>query len=81
MQQNMERQVRLAARALARGALVHAYGHCSARRDAARFIVCAAKPMGIIAAGEAGTVVPVDGPLPQGVLGEVRIHQAIYRRR
>ena len=81
MQEAMERQVRLAARALARGALVHAYGHCSARLDAERFIVCAAKPMGTIAAGEAGTVVPVDGSLPEGVLGEVRIHQAIYRRR
>ena len=81
MQENIERQVRLAARALARGALVHAYGHCSARLDAERFIVCAAKPMGTIAAGEPGTVVPINGPLPEGVLGEVRIHQAIYRRR
>uniref|UniRef100_UPI0035678366 class II aldolase/adducin family protein n=1 Tax=Hydrogenophaga sp. TaxID=1904254 RepID=UPI0035678366 len=24
---------------------------------------------------------PVDGPLPEGVLGEVRMHQQIYRRR
>ena len=81
MQENIERQVRLAARALARGALVHAYGHCSARLDAEHFIVCAAKPMGTIAAGEPGTVVPINGPLPEGVLGEVRIHQAIYRGR
>ena len=28
-----------------------------------------------------GVVVPVDGPLPEGVLGEVRIHQRIYARR
>ncbi|MBL6749525.1 MAG: class II aldolase/adducin family protein [Nevskia sp.] len=81
MTEDLQRTVRLAARALARGQLVHAYGHCSARIDAASFLVCAARPMGTIAAGEAGTVIPVDGPLPDGVLGEVRIHQAIYRAR
>ncbi len=37
--------------------------------------------MGLIAPGEAGVVVPIDGPLPGGVLGEVRLHQHIYRRR
>jgi HCOMODA/2-hydroxy-3-carboxy-muconic semialdehyde decarboxylase len=61
--------VRKAARALDRSGLVNAYGHC------------AAKPMGLIAAGETGTIVPIDGPLPDGVLGEVRTHQQIYRRR
>lgn len=76
-----ERELRLAARALARGGLVHAYGHCSLRLDAARFLVCAAKPMGTILAADGGTVVPVRGALPEGVLGEVRIHQAIYARR
>ena len=76
-----QRQVRLAARALGRHGLVHAYGHCSQRLDAGHFLVCAAQPMGLIAPGEPGTVVPVDGPLPEGVLGEVRIHQQIYRRR
>ena len=60
---------------------MHAYGHCSARLDADRFVVCAARPMGTIGLHETGTVVPVDGPLPEGVLGEVRAHQAIYRRR
>lgn len=79
--ENTERRVRLAARALARHSLVHAYGHCSARLDAERFLVCAAKPMGLIEIGEAGTVVPVSGPLPEGVLGEVRCHQQIYARR
>ncbi len=73
--------VRLAARALGRAELVNAYGHCSARIDERTFLVCAAKPMGMIAPGEAGTVVAVDGPLPEGVLGEVRTHQQIYRRR
>jgi len=81
MKSALDRDVRLAARALARGNLVHAYGHCSARLDERHFLVCAAKPMGTIAPGETGTVVPVAGPLPDGVLGEVRIHQAIYRRR
>lgn len=76
----IERQVQLAARALAGAGLVHAYGHCSARLDDGQFLVCAALPMGRIT-DEPGTVVPIDGPLPQGVLGEVRIHREIYRRR
>lgn len=76
-----ERLVRQAARALASASLVNAYGHCSARIDANTFLVCAPKPMGLIEPGEAGTVVPIDGPLPDGVLGEVRAHQQIYRRR
>ncbi len=73
--------VRKAARALARGGLVNAYGHCSARMDERHFLVCAPRPMGLIAAGEAGTVCTVDEPLPEGVLGEVRMHQQIYLRR
>jgi len=76
-----QRIVRIAARSLARANLVHAYGHCSLRLDARYFLVCAAKPMGLIDAGDPGTVVPVDGELPQGVLGEVRIHQQIYKNR
>lgn len=81
MTPDIQRDLRLAARGLARGNLVHAYGHCSLRLDPARFLVCAPKPMGTILPGEAGTVVQTSGPLPDGVLGEVRIHQAIYRRR
>lgn len=77
----VQRLVRLAARAAGRHGLAHAYGHCSQRLDAGRFVVCAARPMGQVAAGEPGTVVPVHGPLPDGVLGEVRIHQQIYARR
>lgn len=73
--------VRQAARALARANLVHAYGHCSVRLDEAHFLVCAAKPMGLIRDDDNGTVVCIDGELPEGVLGEVRIHQNIYRRR
>ncbi|MFT3792228.1 MAG: class II aldolase/adducin family protein [Rudaea sp.] len=77
----LDRRVRVAARALACHGLVGAWGHCSARLDAGRFLVCAARPMGRIGIGEAGTIVPVDQPLPPGVLGEVRIHQQIYQRR
>lgn len=76
-----QRLVRMAARALGRAGLVHAYGHCSMRLDEECFLVCAAKPMGSIKTGDAGIVTPVNGPLPEGVLGEVRIHQQIYRRR
>jgi HCOMODA/2-hydroxy-3-carboxy-muconic semialdehyde decarboxylase len=76
-----ERKVRMAARAFGRHGLAHAYGHCSTRLDDAHFLVCAARPMGLIRPGEAGTVVPVEGPLPDGVLGEVRLHQQIYQRR
>lgn len=73
--------VRLAARALARASLVHAYGHCSARIDADRFLVCPPEPMGLIEPGAACVEVPVEGPLPDGVLGEVRLHQRIYATR
>lgn len=79
--ENTQIRVRKAARALARHGLAHAYGHVSARLDADSFLVCAAKPMGLIAASEDGTIVPVDGALPDGVLGEVRCHQQIYASR
>jgi HCOMODA/2-hydroxy-3-carboxy-muconic semialdehyde decarboxylase len=73
--------VRKAARALARAGLVNAYGHCSTRLDADSFLVCAPRPMGLIRPGQDGHVVPIDGALPEGVLGEVRAHQQIYKRR
>lgn len=76
----LDEQVRLAGRALATAGLVHAFGHCSARLDEGRFVVCAPLPMGRIT-DEQGTVVPLEGRLPDGVLGEVRIHREIYRRR
>lgn len=79
--ERIDREVRVAARTLARAGLVHAFGHCSARVDNDWALVCAPRPMGLLAAGERGTVFPIDGSLPDGVLGEVRAHQAIYRRR
>lgn len=79
--QDLQTELRIGARALARHGLVHAYGHISVRLDSERFLVCASRPMALIGVGEAGTVVPVAGALPEGVLGEVRIHQQIYARR
>lgn len=75
-----DERLRLAANALGRAGLVHAYGHCSMRLDADRLLVCAPRPMGLIG-DEKGTVVPITGELPPGVLGEVRAHQAIYSAR
>ncbi|MGR3795792.1 class II aldolase/adducin family protein [Vannielia sp. SX4] len=76
-----EVKLRVAARALGRAGLAHAYGHCSVRLSESEFLVCAPVPMGQVPVGAAGTVVPVDGPLPEGVLGEVRIHQQLYKAR
>ncbi len=76
-----EVKLRMAARALGRAGLAHAYGHCSVRLSEAEFLVCAPVPMGQMPVGAKGTVVPVEGPLPEGVLGEVRIHQQLYAAR
>ncbi|MEY2942511.1 MAG: hypothetical protein RLY97_525 [Pseudomonadota bacterium] len=75
-----QRIVQQAARGLGRAGLVHAFGHCSIRLDTRHFLVCAPRPLECV--GDAlGTVCPVSGPLPDGVLGEVRIHQQVYARR
>ncbi len=74
-------QLRMAARALGKAGLAHEYGHCSVRLDDKRLLVCAPQPMKTIAPGEIGSVAPIEGPLPKGVLGEVRIHQQIYALR
>ncbi|PIT80716.1 class II aldolase/adducin family protein [Limnohabitans sp. JirII-31] len=76
-----EQLVRTTGRALARAGLATAYGHCSLRLDAEHFLVCAPRPMGLLTPQNSGTVVSVHGPLPDGVLGEVRIHQQVYKRR
>jgi HCOMODA/2-hydroxy-3-carboxy-muconic semialdehyde decarboxylase len=72
--------VQQAARALGHAGLVHAYGHCSMRLDERQFLVCAARPLEIVGS-LSGTVCAIEGPLPAGVLGEVRIHQQIYAAR
>ena len=75
------RTLRLAARALARHGLVHAYGHVSLRLDSETFLVSPAQPLGAVTSEEPGVVVMLDGPLPAGALPEVSIHREIYRRR
>ncbi len=75
-----EARLQQAARALGGAGLVHAYGHCSIRLDAMTFLVCAPKPLALV--GDApGTLCRIDAPLPEGVLGEVRVHQQVYARR
>ncbi|MBL8645215.1 MAG: class II aldolase/adducin family protein [Rhodospirillaceae bacterium] len=81
MTEALANTVRLAGRALSRAGLVHAYGHCSARLNATTFLVSPAKPLGHVGRGETCSVVSIEGPLPEGVLGEVRIHREIYRLR
>jgi HCOMODA/2-hydroxy-3-carboxy-muconic semialdehyde decarboxylase len=75
------RALRLAARALARAGLVHAYGHCSLRLDSQRFMVSPPKPLGMVKAGDAPVVVATTGPLPPAALPEVVVHQRIYQQR
>jgi HCOMODA/2-hydroxy-3-carboxy-muconic semialdehyde decarboxylase len=81
MQGDLDRRVRLAGRALARAGLVTAYGHCSARVDAARFVVSPARPLGLVGVAERCIEVGLDDALPSEVAGEVRMHQAVYRAR
>jgi len=78
MPNSLALKVRMAARALGRAGLVHAYGHCSARLDAESFVVCPSKPLSMVKVGEICPLVSAFGPLPSGILGEVRIHQQIY---
>jgi HCOMODA/2-hydroxy-3-carboxy-muconic semialdehyde decarboxylase len=75
------RLIRLAARAAGRHGLAHAYGHVSLRIDEGTFLVSPPQPLGTVLPGQEGTLVPLDGALPPSVLGEVRIHREIYRRR
>ncbi|WP_156680777.1 class II aldolase/adducin family protein [Sphingomonas profundi] len=73
--------MRLAARAMGRHGLAHAYGHVSTRLDEQRFLVSPAQPLGTVPVDAPGVIVALDGELPAGALPEVRIHREIYRRR
>ena len=73
--------LRLAARAMGRHGLAHAYGHVSQRVAAGHFLVTPPRPLPTVSVEDEGTLVPLDGPLPDGVLGEVRLHREIYRKR
>jgi HCOMODA/2-hydroxy-3-carboxy-muconic semialdehyde decarboxylase len=79
--ERQERELRVAGRALAGAGLVHAYGHCSVRLDSRHCLVNAPRPLGLLEPGDGGDVIAIDKPLPEGILGEVRMHQAIYRSR
>lgn len=77
----LDQLIRTGGRALARHGLLHAYGHCSVRVDAGTFRVSPAKPLGLVRDDDACVEVKLDAPLPEGVLGEVRVHREIYRLR
>lgn len=81
MQPDAALTLRLAARAMARHGLVHAYGHVSMRLDNKRFLVSPPQPLGTVGSDDAGVEVMLDVPLPPRALPEVRIHREIYRRR
>ena len=75
------RQLRVAARAVARAGLVHAYGHCSLRIDAQQFMVTPPKALGLVVHRlTRRSIVPTEGALPHGALPEVLAHQGIFRR-
>jgi HCOMODA/2-hydroxy-3-carboxy-muconic semialdehyde decarboxylase len=71
----------MAARAMHRHGLAHAYGHVSTRLDANSFLVTPPRPLGTVSGSEPGVVVRLDEDLPPGALPEVRIHREIYRNR
>jgi len=73
--------MRMAARAMHRYGLAHAYGHVSTRLDDTHFLVTPAQPLGTVGRAEQGIVVSLDEDLPAGALPEVRMHREIYRRR
>jgi HCOMODA/2-hydroxy-3-carboxy-muconic semialdehyde decarboxylase len=75
------RDVSLAARAIARHGLAHAYGHVSARLDERTFLVTGPQPLGRTKLELPLITCPVEGALAPGALPEVRIHQEVYRTR
>jgi HCOMODA/2-hydroxy-3-carboxy-muconic semialdehyde decarboxylase len=67
------RDVSLAARAIARHGLAHAYGHVSARLDERTFLVTGPQPLGRTKLELPLITCPVEGALAPGALPEVRI--------
>jgi HCOMODA/2-hydroxy-3-carboxy-muconic semialdehyde decarboxylase len=78
---DLAQRLSVASRAVGRAGLSHAYGHCSARLDASDFLVSPAKPLLLVTDSDVPVRVRADGPLPDGALPEVRLHQQIYRSR
>lgn len=81
MIEDAERLLRIASRAVGRAGLAHAYGHCSLRIDETRYMVSPSKPLGLVKPDEPCHILSIADPIPDTVLGEVRIHREIYRRR
>lgn len=81
MTEDASRLLRIAGRAVGRAGLAHAYGHCSLRIDARRYLVSPSMPLALAPPGEPCHLLAIDDPIPDHVLGEVRIHREIYRRR
>lgn len=81
MNEGEARRLRIAGRAVGRAGLAHAYGHCSLRLDDSRYLITPSKPLALAQPGEACHLLSIDDPIPPQVLGEVRIHREIYRRR
>lgn len=78
---DLPRLLRIAGRAVGRAGLAHAYGHCSLRVDDRHYLVSPSKPLALARPGEPCHLLAIDDPIPDHVLGEVRIHREIYRRR
>lgn len=74
------RELRMLGRALDRAGLAGPFGHCSLRIDADTFLVTPPHPLRVLGTRPC-VVAPVRGPLPDGVLPEVRLDQAVYRAR
>jgi HCOMODA/2-hydroxy-3-carboxy-muconic semialdehyde decarboxylase len=74
------RELRMLGRGLDRAGLTGPFGHCSLRVDADTFLVTPPHPLRVLGTRPC-VVVPVHGPLPGGVLQEVRLDQAVYRAR
>ena len=74
------RELRMFGRALDRAGLAGPFGHCSLRVDADTFLVTPPHPLRVLGTRPC-VVAPVRGPLPAGVLPEVRLDQAVYRAR
>lgn len=76
----LHRELRMMGRALDRAGLTGPFGHCSLRVDADTFLVTPPHPLRVLTT-RACVTVPVAGPLPVGVLPQVRLDQAVYRTR
>ena len=74
------RELRMLGRALDRAGLAGPFGHCSLRVDAETFLVTPPHPLRVLGTRPC-VVAPVHGPLPEAVLPEVRLDQAVYRAR